>query len=113
MLLPWSEIGIALLAFGAATIGASSATGTIGDLDVQTAELVAVSTTVAGATVVNRLAARPAPWRAVLVVGALALVVQPAVIGVLFGYVGRGSCRAMPRVSRVGPTSLGYEGHSA
>ena len=60
MLLPWGEIGIALLVF-AATIGAASATGTIVELDVLTAALVAFSTTVAGAAVVHRLAAWPAP----------------------------------------------------
>jgi hypothetical protein len=84
MLLPWGEIGVGLLVFAAATVGAASATGTIADLDVLTAALVAFSTTVAGAAVVRRLAAR----RAVLVAGVLALVILPAVIGILFGYVG-------------------------
>jgi hypothetical protein len=87
-LLPWGEIGIALLVFAAATIGAASATGTIAELDVQTAALVAFSTTVAGAAVVHRLVTRRAAPRVVVVVGALALVVLPAVAGLLFGYVG-------------------------
>jgi hypothetical protein len=87
-LLPWGEIGIALLVFAAATIGAASATGTIVELDVLTAALVAFSTTVAGAAVVHRLAAWPAARRVVIMARVLALVVLPAVIGILFGYVG-------------------------
>jgi hypothetical protein len=87
-LLPWGEIGIALLVFAASTVAAASAAGTIADLDLRTAALVAVSTTVSGAGAVHRLAARPAPGRAVLVAGVLALVVLPAVIGILLGYVG-------------------------
>jgi hypothetical protein len=88
MLMPWGEIGIALLVFAAATIGAAWATGTIADLDVLTAVLVGFSTTVAGGAIVRWLAAWPAARRAVLVAGVLALVVLPAVIGILFGYVG-------------------------
>jgi hypothetical protein len=88
MLLPRTEIGIALLVFAAATIGAAAVTGTIDEFDVQTAALVAFSTTVAGAAVVHRLVTRPAARCVVVVVGALALVVLPAVAGLLFGYVG-------------------------
>ena len=88
MLLPWGEIGIALLVFAAATLGAASATGTIVELDVLAATLVAFSTTVAGAAVVHRLAAWPAARRVVLLARVLALVVLPAVIGILFGSVG-------------------------
>lgn len=88
MLLPWGEIGIALPVFAAATIGAATAAGTVADLDVPTAALVAFSTTVAGAAVVHRIATWPAAGRAVLAAGVVALAMVPAAIGVLFGYLG-------------------------
>lgn len=82
MLLPWGELGVGVLVFAVATVVTASAAGTIAKLDVLTAALVAVSTTLAGAAVVRRAG------RAVLVAGVLALVVLPAVVGFLYGYVG-------------------------
>lgn len=82
MLFPLPQIGVALPAFGVAVVVSAWVSGTLGDLEVTTVLLVAFATVITGAAIAVRLRAQR------LVIGALALVVLPAVVGGMLGALG-------------------------